>query len=113
MIRCGSVLAAQCVVGGGSGTHAVVCVDSLAALAVSMAIYGDICCVADERSNVQGVGAAKTKRRGLHFACRKRLEHIGPADGFGLRRGAQVFCAWSRCQFLSASLLLLRTVVLA
>ena len=86
MIRCGSVLAAQCVVGGGSGTHAVVCVESLAALAVSMAIYGDICFVEDGRSNDQADGAAKTTRRDLHFACRKKVERIGPADGFGLRR---------------------------
>ena len=86
MIRCGSVLAAQYVVGGGSGTHAVVCVDSLGALAVSMAIYGDICCVADERSNVQAVGAANTKRGDPPLACTKKVERIGPADGFGLRR---------------------------
>ena len=86
MIRCGSVLAAQYVVGGGSGTHAVVCVESLAALAVSMAMYGDICCVAKGSSNAQADGAAKTRRRDLRFACTKKVECIGPADGFGLRR---------------------------
>ena len=86
MIRCGSVLAAQYVVGGGSGTHAVVCVESLAALAVSMSIYGDICFMVDSRSDDQAVGAAKTTRGGLHVACRKTVECIGPADGFGLRR---------------------------
>ena len=86
MIRCGSVLAAQYVVGGGSGTHAVVCVESLAALAVSMAMYGDICFVVDGSSNGHADGAANTKRRDLHFACRKKVERIGPADSLGLRR---------------------------
>ena len=86
MIRCGSVLAAQYVVGGGSGTHAVVCVESVAALAVSMSIYGDICFMVDSSSDDQADGAAKTTRRDPHLACRKKVEHRGPADGFGLRR---------------------------
>ena len=73
-------------VGGGSSNHAVVCIDSLAVLAVSMAIYGDICFVEDGRSNDQADGATKTTRRDPHLACRKKVEHIGPADGFGLRR---------------------------
>ena len=77
MIRCGSVLAAQCVVGGGSGKHAVVCVDGLAALAVSMAIYGDICFVADGSSNGHADGAANTKCGDPHFAWRKKEERIG------------------------------------
>ena len=86
MIRCGSVLAAQYMVGGGSSNHAVVCIDSLAVLAVSMAIYGDICFVVDGSSDDQADGAAKTTHRDPHLACRKKVEHIGPADGFGLRR---------------------------
>ena len=86
MIRCGSVLAAQYMVVVGSGTHAVVCVESLAVLAVSMAIYGDICFVVDGSSDDQADGAPRMTRRGLHFACRKTVECIGPADSFGLRK---------------------------
>ena len=86
MIRCGSVLAAQYMVGGGSCTHAVVCVESLAALAVRMRVYSDIRCAADGSSDDQADGAAKTTHRDPHLACRKKVEHIGPADGFGLRR---------------------------
>ena len=86
MIRCGSVLAAQCVVGGGSGTHAVVCVESLAALDVRMRVYSDIRCAADGSSDDQADGALRMTRRGLHFACRKTVECIGPADSFGLRK---------------------------
>ena len=64
----------------------VVCVDGLAALAVSMRIYGDCCRVAGVTSDDQADGAAKTKRRDPHFAWRKNVENIGPAGGFGLRR---------------------------
>ena len=82
----GSVFGPQFVQGGDSGNHRVVFVDRLVGLGVRMTIYGDTCRVEDASSDDQADGAAKTKRRGLHFACRKRLEHIGPADGFGLRR---------------------------
>ena len=86
MIRCGSVFGPQFVRGRGSSNHAVVCVDSLAALAVSMRIYGDICCVADGSSDDQAVGAATTMCGDPHIAWRKNVEHIRLADGFGLRR---------------------------
>ena len=82
----GSVFAAQCVVGGGSINYAVVCADRLAALAVSMRIYGDCCRVAGGTSDDQADGAAKTKCGDTPFPWRKNVENIGPGDGFGLRR---------------------------
>ena len=86
MIRCGSVHTAQFMLGEGIINDALVCLDSLAALAVSMRIYGDSSSLTDRLSDEQADSAAKTKRADSHFACRKKVERIGPADGFGLRR---------------------------
>ena len=72
--------------GGDSSNQAVVCVDSLAALAVSMAIYGVTCRAAGGYSDDQADGTANTRFGGPRLACRKTVQHIGPADGFGLRR---------------------------
>ena len=82
----GSVFGPQFVQGGDSGNHRVVFVDRLVGLGVRMTIYCDTSRVADGSSDDQADGVANTKRRILHLACRKKAEHIGPADGFGLRR---------------------------
>ena len=82
----GSVFGPQFVQGGDSGNHRVVFVDRLVGLGVRMTIYCDTRREGDGSSDDQADGAAKTKRRDLHFACRKKVERIGPADGFGLRR---------------------------
>ena len=86
MIRCGSVFGPQFVRGRGSSNLAVVCVDSLAALAVSMAIYGHTWPVADGSSADQADGEASTKGGSSHVPGIKNVERMEPTHGLGLRR---------------------------
>ena len=72
--------------GGDSGNHRVVFVDRLVGLGVRMTIYCDTRREGDGSSDDQADGAAKTKRRDPHFAWRKNVENVEPANGFGLRR---------------------------